>query len=203
MGFVMLESGTIRLSRVPRANLRDRKPRAALHVVAVAVIVHVLGINCVSAADVEQATLPPHVNDMRDAMLAAARSGNIDDLKTVFEMSTTHPDLGIGGDNDPIAAMKAASSDGEGREFLAALAEVLGYPPAALPLGKDIENNLVYVWPYLAERSLDSLTGGETVDLYRLITPSKVAEMREKKRWMWWRLVIGADGSWQTLKKYD
>ncbi len=199
----MLESGSIRLWSIRSANLRDRKPRAALHVVATILIVHVLGMNCAHAADTEQIKLPPHVNDMRDAMLAAARSGNIDDLKTVFEMSTTHPDLGIGGDNDPIAAMKAASADGEGREFLAALAEVLSFPPATLPLGKDIENNLVYIWPYLAERPLDSLTGAETVDLYRMVPPPKVVEMREKKRWMWWRLVIGADGSWQTMRKYD
>jgi hypothetical protein len=147
--------------------------------------------------------IPANVADMRDAMLAAARAGNADELKSVFDMSTTSPDLGIGGANDPVTALKAASADGQGREVLAALAEILSLPPAALPLGKDIENNLIYVWPYLAERPLDTLTGPEEVDLYRLVSPAKVAEMRQKRRWTWWRLAIGADGSWQSFKRSE
>lgn len=151
----------------------------------------------------ETPKIPANVADLRDVMLAAARAGNADDLKSALDMSTTTPDLGIGGGNDPVTALKAASADGQGREMLAALAEILSLPPATLPLGKDIENNLIYVWPYLAERPLDKLTGPEEVDLYRLVTPAKAAEMRQKKRWTWWRLAIGADGSWQAFKRSD
>jgi hypothetical protein len=27
--------------------------------------------------------------------------------------------------------------------------------------------------------------------------------MREKKKWTWWRLTIGADGTWHSFKKAD
>jgi hypothetical protein len=145
--------------------------------------------------------LPPLIEDLRDVILTAARSGNIEELKTAFEVSGVVPDLGIEAASDPIKALKEHSEDHEGREILAALVQALEMPPVALPLGNDIENNLIYVWPYLAERPIDKLTPAEEVDLYRLVTPAKAVEMREKKRWLWWRLVIAADGSWTSFKK--
>jgi hypothetical protein len=148
-------------------------------------------------------SLPQHVADMRDAILAAARSGDIEELQTAFDMNGQPPDLGIGGTNDPIRALKAESGDGQGREILAALIEILSMPPATQPFGTDIENNLIYVWPYLAERPFDKLTPSEDVDLYRLVTPAKAAEMHGKKRWLWWRLVIAADGTWLSFKRTD
>lgn len=146
-------------------------------------------------------SLPPHVEEMREAIAAAARTGDLEELRSVLEMGTDPPDLGIGGANDPIAALKANSADGQGRDILAAIVQCLSLPPAALPLGNDIENNLIYIWPYLAARPLDKLSPPEEVDLYRLMTPAKGKEMRDQKKWLWWRLVIGADGSWLTFKQ--
>lgn len=145
--------------------------------------------------------LPDHVSDVRDAILTAARSGNIEELKSAFEVSGSVPDFGISPRSDPIKTLKDRSEDPQGRDTLAAISEIMEMPPAALPLGNDIENNLIYVWPYLSARRLDSLTPSEEVDLYRLVTPQLAAEMRKKKRWLWWRLVIGADGTWTMFKK--
>jgi hypothetical protein len=170
-------------------------------VVAAVTIVHVLRPRAGEAAEALQ--LPQHVADLRDAILTAARSGNIEELKVAFDVSGAVPDFGIGGMNDPIRALKAASDDGQGREILAALIEVLSLPPATSPFGSDIENNLIYVWPYLAERQLDKLTPAEDVDLYRLVDPAKASEMHEKRRWMWWRLTIAADGTWLAFKRQD
>lgn len=136
-------------------------------------------------------------------MLAAVHSGNIEDLRAAFEHAGGKPDLGRSAGGDPIATLKEASSDSAGLETLAAMGEILRLAPAALPLGKDIENNLIFVWPYLAEKPLDKLTPREQVDMLSLVTPAKAAEMREKKRWTWWRLAIGADGSWLAFKKTD
>jgi hypothetical protein len=121
--------------------------------------------------------LPQNVADLREAILAAARSGKIDELKVAFDMSGTLPDIGVPATEDPIKALKAKSADGQGHEILAALVNLLDMPPAAQPFGGDIENNLVYVWPYLAERPLDKLTPSEDVDLYRLVGPAIAAEM--------------------------
>ena len=168
-------------------------------VVVLASLVHVLQGHANESPQAPH--LPQHVSDMRDVILSAAHSGNIKELATAFETSGGFPDFGIGGANDPIKALKAASKDGEGREILAALVEVLNLPPVALPLGSDIENNLINVWPYLAERPLDKLTPAEEVDLYRLVSPADAADMRKKKKWTWWRLVIAADGSWLTFAR--
>lgn len=198
-------SGALPL-KVRRSRLRFRTPliQAALLlllVVTPTALVHVLQATAEESAQTPQ--LPEHVADIRDAILAAARSGNIDELKAAFDMSGTLPDLGIPGVTDPVAALKTESADGKGREILATLIELLNMPAATQPFGSDIENNLLYVWPYLAERPLDKLTPSEEVDLYRLVSPAKAAEMHEKKRWMWWCLVITADGNWLMFKRIE
>ena len=181
-------------------------PRPVLRLIDVvvlvaAIIVHVL--QPLGAIGAEVPKLPQHVADLRDAILTAAHSGDIHELKVPFEMSGAVPDFGFGVASDPMAALKANSHDGEGREILAALIEALELPAATSPFGNDIENNLIYVWPYLAERPLDKLTPAEEVDLYRLVPPEKVAEMHQKGHWTWWRLTIAADGTWLSFKRAE
>ena len=174
-------------------------------VVAINLIVYCWS-SAVAGAIAKAPPLPPNVAEMRELILSAVRSGRIEDLKAAIEINANRPDFGTGpGDDnaDPIQSLSALSGDGQGREILAALGEILDMPPAALPLGRDLENNLIYIWPYLAARPLDQLTGPEEVELYRLVTPAKAKEMREKKRWTWWRLAIGADGTWHAFKKQE
>lgn len=147
--------------------------------------------------------LPAPVEEMRQAILAATHSGRIEDLRVPFEWNELKPDIAKTPVDDPIAYWKKTSGDGEGREILAALANILQMKPAELPLGKDIENNIIYVWPYLAEAKLDSLTPAEEVDLLRLVSPEKAKAMRKAKRWTWWRLSIGADGTWHSFRKEE
>lgn len=148
-----------------------------------------------------QLPIPAHVAETRDMILAAVRAASIEDLAPIIESSQSKTDFGFSSNDDPVSMLKKHSADGHGREFLAAMADVLDVAPATLPLGKDLENNLIYVWPYLAERPIETLSRAEEIDLYRLAPAHKVAEMREKKRWLWWRLVIGADGSWLMFKR--
>lgn len=147
--------------------------------------------------------LPAPVQEMRDAILAAVRSGNIDDLRPALEWNELRPHVADHPVDDAIAYWKQISGDGEGREILAILAEILDCGYAVLPIGKDIENNLVFVWPALAEADLANLTPQQEVALYRLVKPAEVKAMRESKRWRWWRLAIGADGTWHTFHKAE
>jgi hypothetical protein len=147
--------------------------------------------------------LPAPVEEMRQAILAAAHSGRIEDLAVPLDWNEMKPDLAVTAVADPIAHFRKLSGDGEGREILAILANILEMPPAELPLGKDLENNIIYVWPYLAEKRLDQLTPPEEVDLLRLVSPAEAKAMREKKRWTWWRLTIGADGTWHSFRKEE
>jgi len=144
--------------------------------------------------------LPDPVKEMREAILAAARSGRIEELRVAYEFNELKPDLGVVPVPDPVAHWRAISGDGEGREVLAALAEILEMGYAVLPLGADLENNRIYVWPYLAEVALDRLTPAQEVDLLRLVPPPAARQMRAAGRYTHWRIAIGADGTWHSLR---
>jgi hypothetical protein len=100
---------------------------------------------------------------MREAILSAVKTGKIDELLHAYAMNELKPDLGVQPMPDPIAHWRQISGDGEGREILAALAEILEAGYVALPLGRDLENNRVYIWPYFAEVPLARLTAAQEV----------------------------------------
>ena len=145
--------------------------------------------------------LPGPAEEMREAILNAVRSGRIEELRHAYELSELKPDLGIGPASDPVAHWKKISGDGEGREILAALGEILETGYVVLPLGPDLENNRIYVWPYFAEVALDKLTPGQEVELLRLVPPAAAKQMKEKGKYTYWRIAIGADGTWHSLRK--
>lgn len=149
--------------------------------------------------------LPRPVEDMREAILSAVQSGRIEDLREAIELNEIRPDLGAdfgpGKQTDPVAYWRRLSGDGEGREILAAIANVLALPVAVVPLGRDIENSKVYVWPYFAEMPLASLTPAQEVDLLRLVSPTEARAMKARGVYTHWRLVIGAEGNWLTFTR--
>ena len=146
--------------------------------------------------------LPGPVQDMREAILGAVRSGQIEELRHAWELNELKPDLGVAlADGDPVAHWKRISGDGAGREVLAALGEILESGYVALPLGRDLENNKIYVWPYFAEVPLDKLAPGQEVELLRLVTPAALKEMRAAGKYTHWRLAIGADGTWHSFRR--
>lgn len=142
--------------------------------------------------------LPAPVIDMREAILAAVHSGRIEDLKTAIELNEMKPDFAAGV-ADPIAQLRSLSADGTGLDILAALSLALEAGYAILPLGRDVENNRLYVWPYHAELPLDALTPGQEVELLRLVPAGEAKAMKEKKTYTGWRIAIGADGTWHSF----
>jgi hypothetical protein len=144
--------------------------------------------------------LPEPVRDLRDMLLAAIQSGQIGELRAAYELNDIKPDLGTQ-TTDPVAHWKKLSGDGEGREVLAALSLILEAGYVVLPLGRDIENNSIYIWPYFAETPLDRLTPAQEVELLRLVPAAAAKDMKVKGRYTYWRLSIGADGSWHSFRK--
>jgi hypothetical protein len=145
--------------------------------------------------------LPGPVADMREAILGGVASGHIEDLRHAWELNELKPDLGAVDISDPIAHWKQVSGDGEGREILAALGEILEAGCAVLPLGRDLENNRIYVWPYLAETDLAKLSPAQEVQLLRLVPPAAAKEMWATGKYTHWRLGIGADGTWHFFRR--
>jgi len=139
---------------------------------------------------------------MREAILSAVRAGHIEEVRHAWDLNELKPDLGaVPAGGDPIAHWKRISGDGEGREILAALGEVLDTGYVVLPLGRDLENNKIYVWPYFAEVPLDKLTPGQEVELLRLVSPSALKDMRAAGTYAHWRIAIGADGTWHSFRR--
>lgn len=145
--------------------------------------------------------LPQPVVEMREAITAAIRSGRVEELKSAIELNEMKPVFGDGGAADPIAWLKQLSADGEGREVLAALAGILDAGYVVLPIGRDAENNKVYVWPHFAETGVTDLSPEREVELLRLVPQATAKAMREKGIYDHWRIGIGADGVWHFLRK--
>lgn len=144
--------------------------------------------------------LPESVRDTRDMLLAAVQSGQIGELRQAYDTNDIKPDLGAS-TTDPVAHWKKLSGDGEGRDVLAALSLILEAGYVVLPLGRDIENNRLYIWPYFAETPLERLTPAQEVELLRLVPAAAAKDMKAKGRYTHWRLSIGADGSWHSFRK--
>jgi hypothetical protein len=141
-------------------------------------------------------TLPAPVIEMREAILAAVRSGRIEDLRTAVELNEMKPAIADTAVGDPIAHWRQVSADGEGREILGVLDQILDAGYVALPIGRDLENNRVYVWPYFAEMALDKLTPAQNAELERIAPAALVEEMKKGGRYSYYKLGIGADGTW-------
>lgn len=146
--------------------------------------------------------LPSQVASMLSEILAAVHAGRIEDLRNAIEWNELPPELGNAAGTDPIQHLKSLSADGEGREILAIIANVLATAPAKLPIGADPENNAVYVWPGIAEKPLDRLAPSDYVELLRLMPQKEATNMIAAKKWTWWRLAIGADGTWLTFMRH-
>jgi hypothetical protein len=145
--------------------------------------------------------LPGPAADMRDAILSAARARDLVELKSVLELNEMRPELADSPVSDPIAFWKSTSRDGNGLEFLAALVQLLEGPAAVVPFGKDVENNRIFVWPSFADKRLDALGAEEAAALERLVPAEAAAAMKSEGRYRGWRLAIGADGTWHSVRR--
>jgi hypothetical protein len=137
--------------------------------------------------------LPPAVQRMRQAILQAAASGDIAQLRLPIDMNEIPPVFGKGNARDPIAYFKATSADGNGREILALLYSLLttGYA-IANPGTKDE----MIVWPYHALMAPNALTPSQEVELYRFLPPARFKEMLARGKYSFYSIGIARDGVW-------
>lgn len=143
--------------------------------------------------------LPPAVAEMRAAIIAAVETGDIAELKAPIELNELKPEFGAPSGTEWLTHLKSISSDGTGKDVLAAIGNLLDGGWAAIRAGRDIENNRIYVWPHLAEMKLDALTPDQTQELEALAGKEAAAGMMAVRRYQGWRLSIGADGVWHML----
>ena len=138
---------------------------------------------------------------MRDHIGEAIQSGQIEDLKIAIEWNELRPVFGADAQDDPISYFRNRSGDGQGREILAIMANILAAGYVIEPLGADIENNRIYIWPYFAEIPLAQLTPAQQVELLRITSVDAFKKMMKTGKYSGYRLSIGADGTWHEFVK--
>jgi hypothetical protein len=141
----------------------------------------------------ELSRLPPVVARTRERILAAARSGSLDQVVVVMQSNETMPVFSFGSDNDPIALWKAAYPDSEGLELLAILTGVLEAGFVHVGPGTPQE---MYVWPAFARLPPQRLTPEQKVELFRIVTGADYKAMLELGAYSFYRVGIGPDGVW-------
>lgn len=145
------------------------------------------------------AQLPPPVAEMRQAILDAARSRDLEALRGAIEWNEIKPDIEGGAANsDPIAQLVLLSGDGTGKRLLARIEAILEADCKAPPTENVSEP---YVWPRFADARFETLSAAEIAELEKLLDPEEIAAMRAADRWTGWRLAIGRDGTWHSLRK--
>jgi hypothetical protein len=137
--------------------------------------------------------LPSEVQRMRQAILQAATSGDIEQLRVPIEMNEIHPVFAKSRVVDPIAHLKSVSGDGNGREMLAILYNLLTTGYAIENAGTKEE---MIVWPYHAALPLNTLTPSQEVEMYRFLPPARLKEMIAGGKYSYYRVGIGRDGVW-------
>lgn len=146
-----------------------------------------------AASEPGQPPLPEPVQRMREAIMDAARTGDIDRMQAVLEMSELKPMTGSGPGEKAIDFWRRTSADGAGRALLAAMLNVFDTNCARVD-GKGGPD--MYIWPGFSERPLTTITPVEEVELYRIVPADKADPMKKAGKYQSYRGAIGADGTW-------
>jgi hypothetical protein len=142
--------------------------------------------------------LPAAVARTRDRILAAARSGDLQQLATL--MNESKPLFSFTDDKDPIAFWKANYPDSDGVEALSILITILETGFVRVDEGTAQE---MYVWPYFVRMPLKTLTAPQKVELFRIITGADYKDMIAFGAYAFYRLGIGPDGTWHFFVAGD
>lgn len=142
--------------------------------------------------------LPAAVASTRERILAAARSGDLQQLSAL--MGEPKPIFSFTDDKDPIAFWKANYPDSDGVEVLSILVTILETGFVRVDEGTQQE---MYVWPYFVRMSLKAITAPQKVELFRIITGADYKDMIAFGAYAFYRLGIGPDGTWHFFVAGD
>jgi len=140
-----------------------------------------------------EADLPAPVRATRAALMEAAISGDMEELRAMMTAQPAPPSVSFGDPGDPIEYLKSLSGDAEGREILAILLEVLESGFSRVSAGTPDE---IYVWPYFAQYPLEALTPGQIVEMFTLLTAADYEDMKSYGSYTFFRVGIAPDGRW-------
>ncbi|MBH0238515.1 hypothetical protein [Methylobrevis albus] len=142
------------------------------------------------------AELPPAIASLRAELIAAAKSGDPEQLRPIIERQPEHPVFADQEAEDVIDTLKAESGDVEGREILAILLDILESGWVKIDEGTP---NETYIWPYFAHYPADKLTPPQLVEVFQVMTAGDFAEIEATGVYSFYRVEIAADGRWKRF----
>lgn len=156
------------------------------------VIIPVQASTDLPPVEYDVAKLPEPVRKLREQLMEIARTGDIEKLRPLMKPGA--PTLSDTSAGDGVEFLKTQSGDEEGREILAILLEVLEAGYVHADIGTPDE---AYIWPYFARQPLDKLTARQMVELFKLITAGDYEDMKSFGAYIFYRIAIRPDGTWQ------
>ncbi len=144
--------------------------------------------------------LPPRVAAMREKILEACQSGDIDQLRPAIERNEVMPLFGKAGDRPKsfaiaIEFLRQHSYDGKGRETLLLLDAVFASPFAKVTRGPHV----TYVWPAFALIPVKDVDAEMGVAMLKCIAFSDLVHSGFKNAPPYHRGEIGGDGTWHAF----
>lgn len=163
-------------------------------------LIHVKTIRPEIIYDLTQ--LPQPVRKMRERILKAAKTGDIEALRPLIitEEDNERPVRPVDHKEDPVNFLKTLSGDGEGMEILAIIVDLLN--SGCVRLAADSKQE-VYVWPYFVAIPLDKLSKSQTVEAYQIMTASDFDMIKEIGNYIFFRIGISPEGKWRFLATGD
>ena len=135
--------------------------------------------------------LPDAVKKTRDRLLAAAKAGNVDELRTIFKDFAEPPIVSLDGDGDPVDQIVENSGDGKGLETLAILLEILETGFVHRDEGDEGE---IYIWPYFVDVPPEDLKSNQLIELFQIITAGDYEDMISYGTYIFYRAGITPNG---------
>ncbi|MFD1746199.1 hypothetical protein ACFSE1_12065 [Rhizobium helianthi] len=142
--------------------------------------------------------LPEPVAKLRESILEAAATGDIEKLRPLIAFDPAQ--MQVGAEGDAIEAVKSLSGDPDGLEIMAIMMDLLQPGAAHINIGKPDE---MYVWPYFVGKPLNSLTAPEKIELLRIVTAGDLMAMEEGNNYNFYRIGITPDGKWKLFAGGD
>ena len=146
--------------------------------------------------DIDKA--PEPVRRMRQLIVEAAASGDIQQLRGLLGSGATATEVSVGSTaGDPVNTLKELAGDPDGIEMLSNILNIMSTGFVHVSAGTPDE---AYVWPYFAAKPLNSLTPPEKVELMRIVTAGDYQDMLDFGTYSFYRIGISPDGKWKFIR---
>jgi hypothetical protein len=157
-------------------------------------------VKVVETKSADLALLPVPVARLREKILEAAQSGDIEKLRSAIEFNEVPPlfEKGTGkrvSFAESIAYLKSRSFDGKGKEWLTILRAIFEAAYVKEERGPFVS----YDWPSFAFAAFPPETDEEKLTLWRCVRFADLAATNAAARPLVQRARIGADGTWHYL----